>query len=53
MTGRVTLGVGLPYQLGRVTLLEGPAFCLLKPFKRSGRVTLGGGLSRIASKYVK
>ena len=35
MSGRVTLGVGLSYQLGRVTLLGGPAFCLLKSCKRS------------------
>ena len=32
MSGRVSLEVS--YQLGRVTLLGGPAFCLLKPHKR-------------------
>ena len=35
MSGRVTLGVGSPYHLGRVTLLVGLAVCLLKPCKSS------------------
>ena len=35
MSGRVTLGLGLPYHLSRVTLLVGIAVCLLKPCKSS------------------
>ena len=45
MWGRVTLGQGSPYHLGRVTLLVGLAVCLLKPCKS---LTLGGGLSQSA-----
>ena len=33
MSRRVTLGLGSPYQLIRVTLLGGSAFCLLKPYR--------------------
>ena len=46
MSGRVTLGLGSPYHLGRVTLLVGLAVCLPSPVKALERVTLGGGLSR-------
>ena len=35
MSGKVTLRVGSPYHPGRVTLLGGTSFCLLKPCKRS------------------
>ena len=35
MSGKVTLGLVSPYHLGRVTLLEGLAVCLLKPCKSS------------------
>ena len=44
MSGKVTLGQGSPYHLGRLTLLVGLAVCLQKPRKSSslGRVTLGG-----------
>ena len=34
MRARVTLGVGLPYQIDRVTLAVGLSFCLHKPCKR-------------------
>ena len=53
MSGRVTLGVGLSYQLGRVTLLGGPAFVYLSHVNAQDRVTPGGGLSRIASNDIK
>ena len=33
MSSRATIGLRSPYQLGGVTLLGGPAFCLLKPCK--------------------
>ena len=36
LSGRVTLVVRLSYQLGRVTLLGGSTFCLLKPCKIQG-----------------
>ena len=42
MRARVTLGVGLPYQIDRVTLAVGLSFCLHKPCKR---VTLSSGSS--------
>ena len=35
MSGRVTLGLGSPYHLGRVILLVGLAVSLLKPCKSS------------------
>ena len=35
MSGRVTLGLGSHYHLGRVTLLVGLAVCLLKSCKSS------------------
>ena len=34
MCARVTLAVGLPYQIDRVTLAVGLSFCLHKPCKR-------------------
>ena len=34
MHARVTLAVGLPYQIDRVTLAVGLSFCLHKPCKR-------------------
>ena len=34
-SGRVTLDLGLHYYLSRVTLLGGPAVCLLRPYKSS------------------
>ena len=49
MSGRVTLGLGSHYHLGRVTLPLGLAVCLLKPCKSSRYKTLGGGLSQSAS----
>ena len=38
MRARVTLGVGLPYQIDRATLAVGLSFCL-----HTGRVTLSSG----------
>ena len=48
MRGRVTLGVGSPYLLGRVTLLEWPTFCHVNSW---GRVTLLEGSTFVRSDY--
>ena len=43
MSGRVTLGLGSQYHLGRVTIIVGLAVCLLKPCKCSKYVYLEEG----------
>ena len=45
MSGRITLGVGSPYNLGRVTLLGVSALVYSSHENVEGGVTLGGGLS--------
>ena len=48
MRSRVTLGVGFPYLLGRVTLLGVPTFCHVNT---RGRVTLLLGSTFVGSDY--
>ena len=53
MRARVTLAVGLPYQIDRVTLAVGLSFCLHSHVNASGRVTLSSGSSYSPSVNVK